>query len=282
MHSKTAKLKINNLKPSSIGKVRFKESTLSSGILFDSELYTSPFSPHGNKEYFKLRIKNPLFELIITPLENSSSYNFSFTHEQKFDIKKLRSAFRLLYLLCQPAKTISAEYISDNGVEIPFTLKTNESAFDFEYELSILDCAVKLLPFFEVDETIEISINDIISNGDSIRYLSDVIFSDNEALNIKFKADGVNLPTDKDCAYISLITTKIGTLNCGIVLSIIGSIHYNTNCSNYKLSVKEKIFSHKITMTDKEITLDDNLISLLKETEKRYHEHYYVISILPM
>lgn len=177
LSSDGGKLAMPHLTPTALGKIKFKEDRLSSGLVFECKFYNSPFNIIVPDELKKIRVKGDFFDLIFTPHTGDSNYSFYLGEEVRLEVNKFRDAFRLLNLLGTSGKKVTAELILDGLPKFEFRVSCNNQEFEFSKELESLDSAVKIISYFDFTDFIDISFKEVSIYGTQIIQMAEILSS---------------------------------------------------------------------------------------------------------
>ncbi len=276
------KLKMPNIQPNARGTVSFKESKLSPGFVFDADIYVSPFNRMIPQKFHKIRVDGDFFDLNLSLFTGSSNYLFSLGGGMRLEIRKFRDALKLLNLLRTSGKNIFAELDFKGLPFIEFGVGCTNHKFDYSHELDTLEHAVKILSYFDVTDTVDISIAEISRNGTVICQMADIINGSSYFFRVEFSVNEGDDKFDisKNVAIINMITAPIGSHFFGLILVLTGKVknisneHYQYQLSTNKFSVERKLISAK----DKKIKNEDLLFEI-ESVEKIYEDDYSVVTM---
>lgn len=273
------KLAMPNLKPTAEGKIRFKEDRLSSGLLFECKLYSSPFNLMVPDKLKKIRVEGDFFDLIFNPHTGAASYSFSFGEGIRLEVKKYRDAIKLLNLISTSGKNIMAELIFDDLPRTEFSVGCNEQEFEFSKELKSLNSAVKIISDFDFPDFVDISFNEVSKYGTQICQMYEVLRSSPNSFNVEFGVDGDGYDPRNETACLFLFTTPIGSHIFGIIIVLTGSVE-EVEGNRYRLLTKDFTVEKRIVSERDESIQNSDLTSAIEEIEERYEKNYSVVTML--
>ncbi|MGL5487814.1 MAG: hypothetical protein ACRDC6_16230 [Shewanella sp.] len=278
-NANTAKLAMPDIKPTAMGRIRFKEDRLSAGLTFDCKLYISPLSHILPEDLKKFRLAGDFFDLTCIPHTGSVSYTFTFSEGTRLEIREYRNALKLVEMLSKPNKSAIAELIFDNYPKLSFSIFCDGDDIDFSDELNVFDCAIKLISYFEFNDYIDVSFDDVYRYQKQIRQMHSIISADPNLFRIDFGLDDEDYVPCKDTACLALHTTIIGSHVFGIIFAIIGDAE-EIERHKYKLLVKDVVVAKKIVSEKESQISDKDLHAAINSIEDEFGKNYTVITML--
>ena len=272
------KLAMPNLKPTAEGKIRFKEDRLAAGLSFECKFYISPFNEIIPNELKKMRIEGEFFDLVFNPFTGAASCSFSLGEGVRLEVKKFRSAVKLLNLLSKSEKKVVAELLFDSSPKLEFIVGCNDQEFDFSKEQKVLDSAVKIMANFDIDDLVDISFDEITRYGTQICQVEDVLSSSPELFKVEFGVDGDGYDSSKKTACIFLVTIPIGSHIFGVILVITGNVE-EFEVDRYRLISKDVILEQRIVSEKDESISNEDLVAAIESIEERYDNEFSVVTM---
>jgi hypothetical protein len=272
------KLAMPNLKPTAEGKIRFKEDRLSAGLSFDCKFYISPFNQMVPDELKKMRVEGEFFDLKFNPVTGAASYSFSFGEGIRLEVKKFRSAVKLLTLLSKSGKKVVAELLLDGSPKLEFGVGCNDQIFDFSRELKALDSAVKIMSDFEVTDLVDITFDEISRYETQICQMEGMLASSPSLFKVEFGIDGDGYDSSKEVACIFLVTTPIGSHIFGVILVLTGNVE-EIEGDRYRLITKNVVVEQRIVSEKDESISNEDLVSAIESIEEQYDNDFSVVTM---
>lgn len=272
------KLAMPNLKPTAEGKIRFKDDRLSAGLSFECKFYISPFNQMVANEHKKMRVEGEFFNLIFNPFTGKASYSFSFGEGVRLEVSKFRNVIKLLNLLSRSEKNVVAEFLFESSHKLEFIVGCNDQEFDFSKELKALDSAVKLISYFEIDDLVDISFEEIIRHGAQMCQMEKVLLSSSGLFKIEFGIDGYGYDSSKQTACIFLVTTPIGSHIFGVVLVLTDNVE-EIDDDRYRLITKNVVVERRFVSEKDESIPNEDLVAAIESIEERYDNNFSVVTM---
>lgn len=231
------------------------------------------------ERFKKMRVEGEFFDLVFNPFVGAASYSFSLGEGIRLEIKKFRSAVKLLDLLSKSDKKITVELIIDGFPKLEFGIGWNDRKFDFSSELKALDSAVRLLTKFDVVDHVDISFDEISTYGTQICQLEEILMSSPTLFKVEFGVEGEGYNSSKETACIFLVTTPIGSHIFGVILVITGNVE-EIEGDRFRLLTSEVIVEQKIVSERDEPISNHDLVAAIETIEAKYDKNFSVVTML--
>ncbi|WP_394133154.1 hypothetical protein [Shewanella maritima] len=267
-----------NLKPNSVGIIKFKEKKLSPGLSFKCRLFNSPFNSFASKELWKMRVEGDFFDLKFNPFTGEATYSFSFGEGVRLPVHDFRNAIKLLSLLSSSGENILAEFHFPNLPRLEFKVGCSNQNFDFSNEIKALDSSVKLISEFDVTEVVDITFDEISNYSQEICQLEQLLNVPNESLKVEFGVNGEGFDKEKSCACIFLINAPVGSHYFGLFLVVIGSVT-EIEEARYRLDISELVIEDKFVSNVNEVLENEDLVAVIEQIEEKYDKDYSVVTM---
>ncbi len=272
------KLEMPDLKPTATGTIRFREDRLSPGLIFPCRFYSSPLNAIVPKELVKFRIEADCFDISMNPFSGAAEYRINAGAGVRLPIKQLRDVIRSMYIITSSAKKILVDLSLGGMNTMELTLNAQDQPFEYNKVLEALNAAQKICDFFEVNEPIHVSLEEIANYADSIIQFYSVIDAEHARFKCDFSVQGEGYDKTKPTACVFMPTIKIGRRVFGLIIVISGIVHtldgnrYSLLASNAK--IEQKIISDYVGVIQKE-----DLIQAFEAVEKIYADDFEVITM---
>lgn len=271
-------LEMPDLKPTAIGTIRFREDRLSPGLVFPCRFYSSPLNSSIPNEFIKFRIEADFFDMSINPFTGAANYRMNAGAGVRLPVKQLRDAIRLVQTITASAKEILVD-LSLAGMEtMNFALGAKDQPFEHGKVLEALNAAQKIVDFFEVSESVDVSLEDIASHADSITQFQSLIDANLHVFQCDFSVQEVGYDPTKPTACISMTSAKIGRRVFGLIFVISGYVHTVDN-ERYSLLASNAKIEQKVISDDQGVILSEDLIQAFDVIEKIYSDDFEVITM---
>ena len=271
------RIEMPGVKPTTSGKIIFKNGKLGAECSFPAKLFISPFNQMVPREFAKVRIEGDFFDIIFYPFTGKAQHTFSFGEGVRLEIHEFRDALMLLDDFCTPSKVIYAEFDFNNFSKINCQIECLGNEFKFENQLKALNSACEILSYFGVREGVDISLSEISYHADEINQFNDVIKSDKLACRAEFYIEDAGFIPEKEAACISLTSVNIGNYVFGIFLVITGDLICSGKDNKFEVLSNSFIKDKKIITKTSSVVSRDALLEEIAEIEQKYSDKYQVI-----
>lgn len=265
------KLEMSELKPTATGIIRFREDRLSAGLAFPCKFYSSPLNAIVPPELVKFRIEADGFDVSMNPFTGAAEYRINAGAGMRFAINRLRDVIRLMHIITSSAKKILVDLTLDGMNALDLSLIAQDKPFEYYKILKALDAATKICAYFELNEPIKVSLEEVADYADSIIQFYSVIESDPSLFRCDFSVQGDGYDVTKPTACILLTTTKIGRRVFGFIFVITGSAH-TLEDGRYSLLADNAIIERKIISDDKGVIQRKDLVQAFDAVGKTYDD----------
>lgn len=276
--STEGKLEMPDLKPTATGTVRFREDRLSPGLIFPCRFYSSPLNALVPAELVKFRIEADCFDISMNPFTGAAVYRINAGAGVRLPINQLRDVIRLMHLITSSAKNILVD-ISLSGMDtMEFALNAQDQPFEYNKVLEALNAAQKICGFYEVNESIQVSLEEIAHYADSIIQFYSVIDADRALFRCDFSVQGEGYDKTKPTACVWMTTTKIGGRVFGLIIVISGAVHALDD-GRYSLLARNTKIEQKIISDGEGVIQKEDLVQAFEAVEKIYTDNFEVITM---
>lgn len=272
------KLEIPELKPTATGTIRFRETRLSPGLVFPCRLYSSPLNSIVPKELVKFRIEADCFDISMNPFTGAAEYRMNAGAGVRLPINQLRDVLRLMHAITSSAKKILVDISLDGGNTLELSINAQDNPFEYNKALEALNAAQKICNFFELNEPIKVSLEEIALYADSIMQFYSMIDADTALFRCDFSVEDKGYDKTKPTACVMMTTTKIGRRVFGFILVISGSVH-TLEDGRYSLLASNAKIAQKITSNDEGVIQKEDLVTAFDDVEKIYADDFEVITM---
>lgn len=276
--SVSGKLEMPDLKPAATGNIRFREDRLSPGLTFPCRFYSSPLNTTVPPELVKFRIEADCFDISMNPFTGAAEYRLNAGAGVRLPINQLRDVIRLLHLITSSAKKILVE-ISLIGMDtMDLVLNAQDQPFEYNKVLEALNAAQKTCGFFEVTESLDVSLEEITHHADSIIQFYSVIDADRALFRCDFSVQGEGYDKTQPTACVWMTATKIGRRVFGLIIVISGTVHALDD-GRYSLVASNTKIERKIISDDEGVIQKEDLVQAFEAVEKIYADNFEVITM---
>lgn len=274
--SEGGKLEMHELKPTATGTIRFREDELSPGLVFPCKIYSSPLNAIVPNELVKFRIEADCFDISMNPFTGAAEYRMYAGAGVRLPINQLRDVLRLMQIITSSAKKIFVDLSFGKGRALELSLNAKDKPFEYNKALESLNAAQKICDFFEINEPIEVSLEEITHYADSITQFYSMIDADRTLFRCDFSVREDGYDKTKQTACILMTTTKIGRHVFGLIFVISGSVHALED-DGYSLLASNAKIERKIVSSDGGVIPKEDLIQAFDDVEKVYADDFEVI-----
>lgn len=280
--SEGGKLQMPEVKPSTMGTIRFKEDMLSSGLSFESNLYSSPFNIWIPNELVKIRFEGDFFSIVCTPWTRAVNFSFEFGSELRLSIKGFRDAVKLIGWLNSPEKNIFVELdfdISPTPLKLNLEVSKESQEIDVSSELSALECALRIANEFEVADYANMSIHEILMCKEDMYILERITSSQLQnffQVEFNVEEDDFNPTNGNNSACILSYIKSFGNHLLGVLFLVVGEIKLISN-NRYRLSSTNSVVEKKIVIKKDGSNYTPYLLEVIEGIKKKYSSQYKII-----
>lgn len=271
-------LEMPELNPTSTGTIRFREDRLSPGLIFPCRFYSSPLNVVVPTELVKFRIEADCFDISMNPFTGAAEYKMNAGAGVRLPINELRDVIRLMQTITSSAKKILVD-LSLNGMNtVEIVLNAKDQPFEYSKVLEALNTAQRICDFFEVNEPIKVSLEEIAHYSDSITQFYSLIDANPTLFRCDFSVQEGGYDETKPTACVLMTTTKIGRRVFGFIFVISGSVHALDD-GRYSLLASNAKIERKIISDDEGVIQKEDLIQAFETVEEIYSDAFEVITM---
>jgi hypothetical protein len=275
--SEGGRLEVLALKPTATGTIRFREDRLSPGLVFPTRFYSSPLNSIAPAELVKFRVETDFFDISINPFTGSAEYRMNAGAGVRLPINQLRDVIRLMQIITSSGKRILVDISLGELKTMELAVTAKEQPFKYKQVLEALNAAQKICDFFEVNEPIKVSLEEIAQYANSLTQLYSVINADPALFKCEFSVQEEGYDTTKPTACILMTTTKLGRHVFGFIFVITGSVTLLED-NSYSLVASNATIMQKIVSNNDGAIQKEDLIKAFDDVEKIYADKFEVIT----
>lgn len=272
----SARLEMPDVRPLLDGVVTFKEDKLSPGLVFSSRIYLSPFNNCVPNKMKKIRLESNFFELRVAPFSGKCDYYFSFGSGARLKVREFINVLELFSLLSCSGNKLIAEIAVPLKQKLKFLLNCNKGEFEFASELYALRSAERILSEFRLVDFVDVSFLEISNYCKQIIQFERLLFHGDFSMKVECVLDS-EFDSEKEFAFITLITVPIGGYVFGLVFAAVGIAREVSGkkilIESNKIKIEKKMSSHQSDPVNKE-----DLDLVLKDIEEKYSADYQVVT----
>lgn len=274
----TGVMEMPDIKPSAKGTVCFRVDKIDVGISFEAELYVSQLGPYLTDDFKKFRIKGEFFEIVCQPSSGKLEFSFSYK-DVNLRIEKLSDAIKLFSNFSIPDKKHFVDFDFEGLPKQRHEIKSGGFDYNYEDELSFIECARKLIWNFNITEEVYISFYELVEKGKLICQICDLISLPYTKMNLEFTAQLDDNNVKKEAAIITLFKLSLGNFRIGALVVIIGTLD-EIGDSRYRMISNDLIIEKKIVVRQSESISEEDMLSIIEEIENKYEKSYTVITTI--
>lgn len=271
-------LEMPDLKPSATGTIRFREDRLSPGLVFPCRFYSSPLNAIVPTELVKFRIEADCFDMSMNPFTGAANYKMNAGAGVRLPIKQLRDAIRLMQTITSSAKTILVDLSLTGMNTVDFAINAKDQPFEYNKVLEALNAAQKIVDFFEVNEPVNVSLEEIAAHANSITQFYSVIDANPTLFKCDFSVQEGGYDPTQPTACVLMTTAKLGHRVFGFIFVISGSAHRLDN-ERYSLLASNATIEQRVISDDQGVIRSEDLIQAFEPVEKIYGDNFEVITM---
>lgn len=176
------------------------------------------------------------------------------------------------------AKTILVDFSLTGMNAVDFALNAKDQPFEYNKMLEALNAAQKIVNFFEVNESIDVSLEEIATHADSITLFYSVIDANPTRFKCDFSVQEGGYDPTKPTACVLMTTTKLGRRVFGFIFVISGFVH-TLEDGRYSLLASNAEIKHRVISDDQGVIRAEDLIQAFEAVEKIYDDNFEVITM---
>lgn len=272
------RLEILEIKPTATGSIRFREDKLSPGLVFLCRVYSSPLNVIAPDELVKFRVEADCFDISISPFTGAAEYRMNAGAGVRLPINQLRDLIRLVHALTSSAKKIFVDISLGKGQLLNFSLNAKDKPFEYGKVLESLNAAQKICDFFEVNEPIKVSLEEMALHADSIIQFCSAISADSFLFRCDFSVRDEGYDSNKKTACIFMSSTKIGRRVFGFIIALSGAVLVLDD-GRYSLLASDAKIERRIISDEEGVIRKEDLIQAFDDVEKIYADDCEVVTM---
>lgn len=271
-------LEMPDLKPAASGLVHFRDDPLSPSLTFSCKLFVSPLNHILPKELGKMRVEGEFFDIKLNPYTGAAEYKFDEFAGEIIPISKLRDILRLLRLITSSSKKATAELALEGLPSWAFSINCLNQSFELSDEIEALDCATKILSYFDITEQVATTLIEISRNAEALRQFYSALNATSHQFKVEFGVNGDGYDASKQVACIIVTTVRIGKYVFGVILAITGNVFPVEN-DRYCLFASQVSVERKIVSNESGEIKGKDLISAIECVENKYETSHEVVTM---
>jgi len=278
-HYNGGELEMPNVKPYEVGRVRFKEDDLDTGMTFDAKIYISPFNAFLSDDLKKFRVAGEFFEMSFNPYSGTATCSFLFDENMRLEVKKFREAIKLINALALSGKKILVDMIFNGLPELRCKIYSNKKDLDYAEDLKILDCINSIILQFDFSDYIDISYYEILAHKERIISMCKFFNSSPALFKAEFSVDFDACDFKSDVACISIVGAPIGEYAFYVLFVMKGTVK-KIGIERFMLIPCEVVVEKKFVSKKGDDIFNEKFDSIIDGIENNYSDRYTVISII--
>ncbi|EPN6553067.1 DUF4365 domain-containing protein [Acinetobacter baumannii] len=270
-----AKLSLG-VQPPKKGKIRFKEDSLSTGLVFDIDFYNSPFSFNQFRKFSKFRVVGDFFDMTFEPYKEQSNYKFNLGVDRRFELKKLKDAIGLIELMSRDNQEFIIELIIENFETV---VSSSKSKF-IKRELSIFDDllnkALEICFQSKIYDEIFISIQELYYYREEIEQFHTILTKTNKCdFRVECEVDSNHIFKFEKTTSTSAIFCRLGSHAIGAILTIIGKPE-KISKNKFRIDKGELMIERTLIFTRNNENINEEISRVIQNTISKYADEYDV------
>lgn len=157
-------------------------------------------------------------------------------------------------------------------------LNAQDQPFEYNKVLEALNAAQKTCGFFEVNESLDVSLEEIAHHADSIIQFHSVIDADPVLFRCDFSVQGEGYDKTQPTACVWMTATKIGRRVFGLIIVTSGTVQALDD-GRFSLLASDAKIEQKIISDDEGVIQKDDLVQAFEVVEKIYADNFEVITM---
>ncbi|KRW26399.1 hypothetical protein AO727_10285 [Acinetobacter baumannii] len=270
-----AKLSLGMLPPKK-GKIKFKEDSLSSGLVFDIDFYNTPFSFNEFRKFAKFRLVGEFFDITFEPYKGQSNYSFNLGDDRRFELKKLKDAIAFIKLMSRDNQEFIIELNIENFETLVFNSKSKFIKRDLDIFEEILDKILQLCLHLKIYEEISISLQELYLYQEQIKQFYAIVMKpDQSEVKVEFNVENKNVFECDKVASILVIFCRIGSHSIGAILTFIGKPEQISK-KKFKVENGDLIIERTFVPNSNKIDFNKEVQLLIDNISSKYIDEYDV------
>jgi hypothetical protein len=265
-----AQLKIVDVEPKAIGRIRIKENRFSSYISLPAKLYISPLTPSIPEKYRLFRVEGTIFEFLFNPFTSHSTYKMNIDVEKHQSFIELNETAKLFMMLSKPNNKLIGELDFDIIPNKQFDIQTHSDTpnidKDFQKSLKFVDI---ISTEFEIKQDLLISIPEMMNNKKAFEFFSNILTSSQGYIRAEFPVDD-KLNSNDEIVCIFFNGILFGNHILGLVVSMKTQKAEMLPDNYYRVTSDVLVIERKIVVSVDETLRMDDIKSMVQETQKKY------------
>jgi len=216
-----------NLKPTMQGKLKFSQNGLPVPLVFDADVYNSPFNSPSEPELAKLRIVVDCFEIHLRPFVRQFQITFSIGGSKPIELNHLYRLLRLMWMLENIKQGTTMKLCIDDFTDLDFDFGNKNPGMEFKVNTQDLSNAAKsaiaLVNEFEITETVEVTMSQLNQNSSNIQEMALIVGGERRYWRNVYPGDALVPKPNTELASVAFGSARIGEFRVGQFFVLCGS-----------------------------------------------------------
>lgn len=253
---KSGTLSMTNISATAFGVFSIYEESLPSPIKFKCKLFVPPFLSNLPSRLWKCRIVGENFDLTfsLTPGQASASIDLA---DVRLSTHDMRDHLNLMKLIFSSGKSIRAEFITNDGEKLLFTINSGGNSFNLEEELEALKNAITALKNFDHLSKVEVTLRELYYQRHEINSFAFAI-SNIKLANLSYTVEEDSFDINAPVTCLAVMLSRVGQHKLGILLKFDADSSISAN-DRYKM-VDPKVSIAKIFSFDPGENVDHEMV----------------------
>lgn len=266
--------------PVTSGFIQFRKEKYGPALTFQCSVFSSPLNAIAPESWQKIRIETEIFDITIAPFLGSASYKFTSSSQARHIISELRNAVQLLSYFSLPGNKTLGQLRANDWPLIEFSTTGCGQEFVLTEELQALNCALRIISTYEINETIEVSLQEVSINAQEIIQLYAIFDEADRVFKVEFSMEDrdINPPKESACAFF--VATRIGDFILGAFFVLFGRIGIDANKGLTLLSNKKSI-ERMIILQEGDRLGRSEFLEVADEIIQKYKTTHEVLILFP-
>lgn len=271
----TGWLVMPNLQPMSKGVLKFFNAETLAPLVFEVDVYTSPFNNSIHREFVKIRIVGSNFEILLHPFTGKIHFKCSIDTEPT-EIRLLHSLLRLMLVFEKIDQSTCMRLCIEGFPDFAFRASGKDSVKKFNINTADLANAAKaanmLISEFEITETVDATLDELQKESSNLQGMATIFSQENMRWRSVFAGESLATIPDKKLAAVCFASARIGEYAVGLFLVTCGKPkkvaegHY---LETSECHLEDRMVSERGKFFD-----CDEQIRLLQKIIDRYQDDY--------
>jgi len=270
----TGWISMPDLQPMSKGLLKFSDSKTIAPLVFEVDVYSSPFNAKSHRDFVKIRIVASHFEVHLHPFIGKFQANFSI--DGPIEIRLLNNILQLMLLLENTEQGTNMVLCIEGFPDLTFRHGEKDSRGKFSINTADFAKAAKaakaLIAEFEITETVDATLDELEKEALKLQGMARIFAPGEKHWHSGFDDDGLEPDSDKKTAVACFFSVRIGEFTAGLFVVTLGTPKKVDG--GYRLETPEFRLEGRMVSERGKAFDSDKQIRLLQQIVDRYQDDH--------